>query len=176
MAAGDFVSGPCDTPALLEFGSLGFCSREDGTGTCLSLSLLTYLRPETQCGKKVLSSSSLRKGIGCLITFLGRSLLLRPPPKVNVRCRILKGGGQGCDWHKAWPLASQYSCGHTFSAPHSGQGVARAVGGRETWLGCSFALSGRYRSPTDGASAEHRWCPREFPELCESPEPMCLGA
>lgn len=30
----------------------------------------------------------------------------------------------------------------THFVSHSGQGVARAVGGRETWLGCSFALSG----------------------------------
>lgn len=49
---GDFVSGPCDTAALLEFGSLGFCSREDGTGTYLFPHLLTYLRQETQCGKE----------------------------------------------------------------------------------------------------------------------------
>lgn len=57
----------------------------------------------------------------------------------------------------------------THSVSHSGQGVARAVGGRETWLGCSFALSGRYRSPTDGTSTEHRRCPREFPELWRVP-------
>lgn len=52
VAAGGFVSRTCDAAALLEFGSLDFCSREDGTGTCLILTLLTYLRSETQCGKE----------------------------------------------------------------------------------------------------------------------------
>lgn len=60
MAAGDLVSGPCDTATWLEFGSLGFCSREDGTDNLFIP--WSFDISETQYGKEGSVISLIQRG------------------------------------------------------------------------------------------------------------------
>lgn len=96
----------------------------------------------------------------------------RPPPTPSTEGRCQMSDLLVGRVAVAQSLASSFTTqlwAHILCTTHSGQGVARAVGGRETRLGCSFVLSGRYRSPTDGVSTERHWRLRESPELWQVP-------
>lgn len=131
---------------LLHCWSLGFCSREDRTGDLLDPHTVDISEVRGPVWKRrfchVLSSPSFRKGVGCHTPLLGRGF----PPTTSKKgqCQMLDLLVGRVPVAQSLACSFTPSCGHTFSAPHSGQGDARAAGGRETGLGCSFVLSGSY--------------------------------